>query len=769
VLEPNNRLVGFKSCAFAGPHHRQQSAYTGPKALGATASGTLGPQSRWQCHLARCPCGSGFRIAIPCFRGTHSGLLEDVVRATTAVAIGFTAAFMSAPVTHDDRPPSPPRSRPRWIYVFAALLFVICVASGAATVWFLTSIQPSLREVTSRRVIELTTADGHDLFRSRQLKLAPVVAQDMPSDVINAVLSIEDRHFYEHSGIDFTSMVRAFMQNTEAGKVVAGGSTITQQLVKITFLSPERTYSRKIREAAMSFWLDHHLSKDEILTAYLNDVYLGSGAVGFPAAARVYFGKKAADLSLPEAAMLAGMINAPGQNDPFRNPDAAQKRAGIVLDAMVDNGKITTETAMVAKLHPAIPARTEMSPPSTGWFADWVYEKAAAVAPAYGGTVKLRTTIDPRLQELAAKLVSATLAKFGSEKHASQAALIAMRPDGAVLAMVGGRSYADSQYNRAVQAQRQPGSAFKLFDYYAAFRHGLGPQDKILDAPVDLHGWHPENYGHRNHGEVKLADAFAESLNDAAVRLAQQVGIRQVIAAARDLGLHSPLQNNASLALGTSEVSLLDLTSAYAAVRAGKAPIRPYGISGIRTAQDSDFVLVDRSGEAQHSLGKYQGQLISLLRGVVEHGTGRGAALDRFAAGKTGTAQDYRDAWFIGFDDFLVVGVWVGNDDHSPMKSVTGGSLPATIWKEFMQLADMPSVAGATPDSAATTVGQAPAHSQPQSQISSDASPAADTPPGDTQGGQCNVPACEHFYNSFRGSDCTYQPYSGGPRQHCDR
>ena len=672
-------------------------------------------------------------------------------------------------MTHNEDRPSPRRPRSSWVYFFAALLILVCFASGAATVWFLRSIQLSLREVTSRRVIELTTADGHELFRSGQLKLAPVAAQDMSPNVINAVLSIEDRHFYEHSALDFTSVVRAFMQNTEAGKVVAGGSTITQQLVKITFLSPERTYRRKIREAAMAFWLEHHLSKDQILTAYLNNVYLGAGAVGFPAAAKLYFGKKVADLSLPEAAMLAGMINAPSQDDPFRNPEAAHKRASVVLDAMVDNGKITVETAMVAKLHPATATRTAMSPPSTGWFADWVYDKAAAVAPAYGGTVELRTTIDPRLQQLAAKVVNATLAKYGGEKHAGQAALIAMRPDGAVLAMVGGRSYADSQFNRAVQAERQPGSAFKLFDYYAAFRAGLSPQDKILDAPVDLHGWRPENYGHRNHGEVTLADAFAESLNDAAVRLAQRVGIRQVIAAARDLGLHSPLQNNASLALGTSEVSLLDLTSAYAAVRAGKAPVTPYGISGIKTAQNSDFVAVDRSGEAQHSLRQYQGQLIGLLRGVVEHGTGRAAALDRFAAGKTGTTQDYRDAWFIGFDDSLTVGVWVGNDDHSPMRGVTGGSLPATIWKDFMQQVDEPSLAGATPDAGVTTVGQAPTQSRPQPQISSNVSAPADTPPSDAQGGQCNVPVCEHFYSSFRGSDCTYQPYSGGPRQHCDR
>ena len=671
---------------------------------------------------------------------------------------------MSAPRVHDDGRTSPRSSRSRFGYAVRALLIVIaiCIASGAVS-WLLAAVPPSLREVTSRRVIVLTAADGHDLFRRGQLKLAPVAAQSMPADVANAVLSIEDRHFYEHGGFDFLSMLRALRQNTEAGKIVAGGSTITQQLAKILFLSPERTFSRKLQEAAIALWLEHHLSKDEILTSYLNNVYLGSGAVGFPAAAKLYFGKKVADLTLPEAAMLAGMINAPGQGDPFHDPDAAYTRAGIVLDAMVGNGKLTAEDAMVAKLHPATPVQADISPPSTGWFADWVYGKAAAVAPAYGGTVSLRTTLDLRLQQLAASVVNTTLTKYGIEKNATEAALVAMQPDGAVLAMVGGRSYADSQYNRAVQAQRQPGSAFKLFDFYAALRQGFGPQDEILDAPVSVHGWrgwHPLNYGRRNHGEVTLADAFANSLNDATVRLSQQIGIGQVIAAARDLGLHARLQNVPSLALGTSEVSLLDLTSAYAAVRAGKAPVAPYGISGIKTAHDSDYVALDRSREAQHSLGPYQAQLISLLRGVVDHGTGRAAALDRFAAGKTGTAQDYRDAWFVGFDDSLVVGVWVGNDDHSPMKGVTGGSLPAKIWKDFMREANVPSTAGATSGTAATTVGQ--------SQASSNGSEPTGTPAGDAQNAQCNVPACEHYYSSFRAADCTYQPYSG-PRQRCDR
>jgi 1A family penicillin-binding protein len=627
--------------------------------------------------------------------------------------------------------------------------------------WSLQGIHfPAAAELTSRRVIVLKSADGEDLFHKGQLNLPPVEAKDMPADVVNAVLSIEDRNFHQHGALDFTSVLRALLQNIEARRVVAGGSTITQQLVKILFLVPERTYRRKIQEAAISIWIEHHLTKDQILTSYLNSVYLGSGATGFPAAAKIYFGKKTDDLSLPEAAMLAGMINAPGPDDPFHNLDAARRRAATVLDAMVANGKLTEGAALVAKLHPATPSRTEISPPSTGWFVDWVYNKAIAVTPALAGTVHVRTTLDLRLQKLAADVVTSTLAKYGSDKHVGQAALVAMRPDGAVLAMIGGRSYADSQYNRAVQAERQPGSAFKLFDYYAALRQGYTTDHEILDRPVDIHGWQPENYGHRSHGEVTLAEAFANSLNDATVRLAQEVGIREVIAAARDLGLRAPLGNNPSLALGTSEVTLLDLTSSYAAVRAGKAPVNSWGISGIKMPNDQNYVPVGRPNSAQHDLGQYQAQLIELLRGVVEHGTGRAAELDGFAAGKTGTTQDYRDAWFIGFDNSLVVGVWVGNDDHSPMKGVAGGTLPAKMWKDFMEQASAPTTAEATPGSS-VTVGQSQPSSSPSDQGSAPISAGA-------QSAQCNIPVCEQNYHSFRASDCTYQPY-WGPRQYCGR
>jgi penicillin-binding protein 1A len=669
---------------------------------------------------------------------------------------------MTAPgASYNEPTPRTPR-RSRLRYAIASLVVTILVLAAAVA---LRNVRfPSMAEVTSRRVIVLTSADGQDLWRAGHLKLAPVDARAMPKDVINAVLSREDRHFYQHGAIDLPSVLRAFEQNIEAGRIIAGGSTITQQLVKTLFLGPERTYRRKFREAAIAIWIEHKLSKDQILTSYLNNVYLGSGATGFPAAAKLYFNKKVADLSLPEAAMLAGMINAPAKGNPLHDIDVARQRAASVLDAMVENGKLTEEAALAAKLHPATPVASEISPPSAGWFVDWVYNQAAAATPALAGTVQISTTVDLHLQQLAATIVKSTLAKYGNGKHVEQAALVAMRPDGAVVAMVGGLGYAESQYNRAVQAERQPGSAFKLFDYYAALRQGFTLQDEILDAPVDIDGWQPENYGRHHHGEVTLVEAFADSLNDATVRLSQEVGINQVIAAARDLGLRAPLKNNPSLALGTSEVTLLDLTSAYAAVRAGKAPTHPWGIFSIKTPNERDYVPVAPTGESQHSLARYQDELIDMLQGVIEHGTGRAAALQGFAAGKTGTSQDYRDAWFIGFDDSLVVGVWVGNDDHSPMKGVVGGSLPAKIWKDFMEQARAPTTAEVVP-----TPPRVPAMPGSARERSAFADEGSAAPPSETQSAQCNVPVCEQYYRSFRVSDCTYQPYWGGPRQYCAR
>jgi 1A family penicillin-binding protein len=660
-----------------------------------------------------------------------------------------------------------PRQRPGRRYAIFALtiLFVLFIPLGLLTALSLGSLRglafSFTDKVTTQRVIALEAADGQALLPKGQLQMTPIPVKQMPRDVIDAVLSIEDRRFYQRGPIDLISVLRALRQNYEAGHVVAGGSTITQQLVKMLYLSPERTYKRKIEEAALAIWLERHLTKDQILTSYLNNVYLGSGATGFPAAAKLYFGKQVADLSLPEAAMLAGMISAPANDDPTHNLSAARNRASAVIDAMVANGKISQAAALEAKLNPATPKPAQLSPRTAGWFADWVYRNAAAAVSPADGAVTVHTTLDLRLQQLAANVIESTLASDGRDMHATQAALVAMRPDGAVVAMVGGRDYAKSQFNRAVQAKRQPGSAFKLFDYYAALRHGYSPGDKVLDEPVDIKGWEPEDDSRRYHGTVTLAEAFAHSYNAAAVRLSEQVGIPQVIAAARDLGLHAPLANNPSLALGTSEVTLLDLTSAYAAVRAGTAPVEPWAIASVSLPNEQRAIPIGRPHGAQHGLGQYQGQLIALLRGVVEHGTGRAAALPGFAAGKTGTAQDYRDAWFVGFTDTLVVGVWVGNDDHSPMRRVLGGTLPATIWKKFMEQAN--------PAPSTQPVAQQQTDQPPPAGAEQAANGLFDQSVTGAAGLQCNVAVCQQAYSSFRSSDCSYQPFRGGPRRFCDR
>lgn len=649
-----------------------------------------------------------------------------------------------------------------------AVVIVVCLPLAVVVglwVWALHGITfPSAAEVTSQRVIALEAADGQALQPQGLLQLPPIPVEKMPAAVVNAVLSIEDRRFYDRGPIDPVSVLRALRDNLEAGHVVAGGSTITQQLVKVLYLSPERTYKRKVQEAALAIWIDRNLTKNQILTSYLNNVYLGSGATGFPAAAKLYFGKQVADLNLAEAAMLAGMINAPGKDDPLHNLLAARIRASAVLDAMVANGKIDQATALAAKLNPAAPNPAQLAPTPAGWFTDWVYRDAAAAIPRQAGAVTVRTTLDLRLQQLAANVVDSMLASEGAKVHATQAALVAMRPDGAVVAMVGGRDYADSQFNRATQAKRQPGSAFKLFDYYAALRHGYTPGDTVLDEPVDIKGWEAHDYARSYHGRVTLAAAFAHSYNAAAVRLAQQVGIPQVIAAAHDLGLHAKLANNPSLALGTSEVTLLDITGAYAAVRAGVAPLEPWAIDSVRLPNEQSATPIGRPHQPQHSLGPYQNELIQLLRGVVEHGTGRAAALPGFAAGKTGTAQDYRDAWFVGFNDSLVVGVWVGNDDHSPMRRVTGGSLPATIWKNFMEQASaVPAATAAAPQ---PNTNQTPPADAQQAQAPTGLFNQTIAGPASAK---CNIPVCERNYRSFRASDCTYQPEEGGPRRFCDR
>lgn len=596
-----------------------------------------------------------------------------------------------------------------------------------------------IRDGTLKPVVVLETADGAPLVRQGPYQGPYARYDQFPPHLIDAVLSIEDRRFMDHFGVDPRGIGRALLRNLEAGSVVEGGSTITQQLIKLQYLDSDRTIKRKIQEVVIAFWLEWKLGKAEILTRYLNSVYLGAGATGMPAAARIYFNKDIGALNLPESAMLVGLLRAPSQWNPIDNFEGARQRTLVVLDAMAANGKITEPQAAEAKTSFARLQPTTPTPRSGSWFADWISPQASEIAGSSPGSTTVRTTLVPRLQQIAERVVKRALDSEGKTVGASQAALVAMTPDGAVVAMVGGRDYKASQFNRAVTAMRQPGSTFKLFVYYAALKAGLTLSDQVPDVPIDIDGWSPENSSGNYRGWVTLAEAFARSLNAASVALAEEVGLDNVIAAARELGIDAPLANTPSLALGTSEVNLLNLTSAYASVQLGRAPVRPWGIIDFQAAGQPKTFRVGSQAKPNVDLSPYQSDLLGLLQLVVERGTGRGADPGTFAAGKTGTSQNNRDAWFVGFTDALVVGVWVGNDDDAPMKGVTGGDLPAHIWRDFMREATTEPTLNGVRSTEAVVDGQG----APQS---------------------CNITACSRSYRSFRPSDCTYQPYSGGRR-----
>jgi penicillin-binding protein 1A len=659
---------------------------------------------------------------------------------------------------------TPHRRLSRLALALAAAGIGAMLAVSGALLWALLGL-PIDRPANRPRqpTLMLEAADGEALGRTGPLTVAEVPLHGFSPILVQAVLSVEDRRFYRHPGVDVIGILRAERANRAAGDVVEGGSTITQQLVKNEYLNDDRTYVRKLREALIALWLELHLSKDQILTRYLNRVYLGDGAYGMAAAARLYFDKSPTQLTLAEAAMLAGLIKAPSEFDPLRHPAAAQQRAAEVLDAMVANHVIDRNSADFAKAHPARVNPPRALTPARSWFADWVEKSAEQLTGAQTGSIRVRTTLIPGLQALAQQTLDDALARQGRILGVSEGALVAMRPDGAVLAMVGGRDYRSSQFNRATNTNRQPGSAFKLFVYLAALRKGYTPQDTIDAGPIDISGWEPANFDDEHYGRITLADAFAKSVNTAAVRLAMDIGLANVVAAARDLGLTEPLPMVPSLALGSVGVSLLDLTGAFASVRADHMRLRPWGVAA-EGAPNGSRMLATAPEMAGQSLDPYQKPLIELLRGVVEHGTGRAAALPGFAAGKTGTSQNYRDAWFIGFNERLVVGVWVGNDDDSPMRRVVGGGLPASIWKDFMvnamPLLEQQNAAAAVAASAASAApsGLAGALDEAVMQGSSEANNPA-----------CDIAACSSFYHSFRPSDCTYQPFGGGPRQICEK
>jgi penicillin-binding protein 1A len=506
--------------------------------------------------------------------------------------------------------------------------------------------------------------------------------------VANAFIAIEDRRFRNHIGVDFIGMTRAAYENMQRGHVVQGGSTLTQQLAKNLFLEPKRTFDRKIQEAMLAVYLESRYSKDQILTLYLNRVHFGAGVYGIEAAAQRFFGKHAANLNLVEAAMLAGSLKAPTRFNPLADPDASHNRAAVVLQAMREEGFIDDATLQDALTTRARIVRA-MSPSTTGYFADWVI----AMLPDYVGETKepliVETTFDKDAQNKAERAVEAGLTREGEALRASQAALVAMTPDGAVRAMVGGRSYQQSPFNRATDAKRQPGSAFKPFVYLAAFEHGRTPEDVFNDGPVDIGGWKPKDYEGNYKGEMPLIRAFAVSSNSVAAQLTAEIGAAIVARTARRLGIDSPLSAVSSLALGTSVVTPLELTAAYVPFANGGYAVTPFAIVRIRTAGGK--VLWQRKAPQPKQVVAAENlvEMTRLMTEVMASGTGRGAKLsDRPSAGKTGTSQEFRDAWFVGFSADLVCGIWIGNDDDTAMNHATGGTLPARIFKAFMEDAE---------------------------------------------------------------------------------
>lgn len=561
------------------------------------------------------------------------------------------------------------------------------IAVGLVVVWHGLHL-PDLDGLSSferRPGLRFVDRTGQTIGSAGDMHGGAVSLADLPAHLPQMLLATEDRRFYSHFGIDPIGLVRAAIVNLRAGRVVQGGSTLTQQLAKNVFLTNERSLSRKIQEFLLALWLERRFTKDQILTLYLNRVYLGSATYGVEAAARRYFGKSVRQVNPLEAAVLVGLLKAPSRFAPTVDQARALRRADEVLDNLVEAGFADTASAMRARALPLGTPGGGMELRSTRYVTDWLAEQVAGYVGYVDRDLVIRTSLDLRIQGIAEAVLAAQLGREGGAVAASQAALVALAPDGALRAMVGGRDYAQSQFNRAASALRQPGSAFKSFVFLAAAEQGMRPDALVSDAPIAIGDWRPRNFeGEAGGGEIALAEAFARSVNTATVRLAQRVGIDAVIAAARRAGIVSPLRRDLATALGASEVTLLELVGAYAPFANGGRAAEPHAILEIRDTQGR--VLYRRSGSSAPAViaAGPLAAMNTLLAATIARGTGRAAQLDRPAGGKTGTSQDHRDAWFVGFTAELVLGVWVGNDDAAPMRRVTGGGLPARIWQGVM-------------------------------------------------------------------------------------
>lgn len=573
----------------------------------------------------------------------------------------------------------------------ATSIFTFFVAGLLALAYFMQDLPDvsKLTEVRKTPSIVLRTDEGVIIGSSGDIYGEYVPYKDIPRDMIKALVATEDRNFFTHFGIDPFGLVRAAGANVIAGRIVQGGSTITQQLAKNVFLTPERSFKRKIQEVILALSLEHKYTKQDIITIYLNRVYFGAGTYGIDAAAHRYFNKPAKKLMLPESALIIGLLKAPSRYAPTSNKELAVGRAKQVLINMQDAGLLEeNEVKTASQMYNGLSFPKFSNSNSTRYYTDWILEQI----PDYVGNVDrdliVTTSFNPALQEQAEKAVQTVMeGKESTGKNVTEAALFSMSPDGAVLAVIGGKDYSTSQFNRAVQARRQPGSAFKLLVYLAAVEAGWQPYSRVNDAPVFVGNWAPTNYDNKYHGEMYLREAFEHSINTVAVRLSENVGRSKVVEMAHRLGITSKMQAVPSIALGVTETNLAELTTAYAHLASGGIMVVPYGILSIQDTMGNSIYQRKAPNKARVLSTSTVAQMNDMLMAVIESGTGKAAAIGRPAGGKTGTSQDFRDAWFIGFTPQLVTGVWVGNDNNKSMRKITGGNLPAHIWHDYMQTA----------------------------------------------------------------------------------
>ena len=588
-------------------------------------------------------------------------------------------------------PRTPTRRRLGWrIAKWSLVLVLWLVVLAAGFVGYYGHDLPDTEHLTGPETplaITVLAADGSEVATAGEKWGELIPADEMAPVLPEAVLAIEDRRFFTHGGIDAFGVIRAAWQNAVEGRVVAGGSTISQQVAKLVFLSPERSVKRKIQEAMLAFWLEREFTKQEILTIYLNRAYFGAGAYGVDAAARRYFGRSARDVDLAQAAMIAGLLKAPSRYSPANDLALARKRARVVVDAMVDADVLTDAEGEAAKGRVNALNVARRSGPPAGYFVDWVLEQVPGYVGRDHGALRVFTSLDPARQMTAQAALTEVLAAAGKSRKVGQGALVALDENGAVRAMVGGRDYSKSVFNRATQARRQPGSAFKTVVYLAGIEAGLTPDDVMEDAPITVAGWSPRNYDGAYRGRVTVREGFARSINTVAVRVGLRAGVDRIRETARRLGIESRLPPDASIALGTGEVTLLELTSAYVAFANGGARVLPHGIVEIRNRAGDVLYRRTGSGAGRAAEGAAVAAMRDLLGATVAWGTGRAAALPEglgTAYGKTGTSQRFRDAWFVGWAGGLAAGVWLGNDDGSAMDEVAGGGYPAEIWRRFM-------------------------------------------------------------------------------------